>query len=44
MLQTLTRYGEHALAMELATKISQPSWGYFVTGNKSVGTLWEGTL
>ena len=41
MLQTLTRYGEHALAMELATKTDEPSWGFFVTSNRSVGTLWE---
>ena len=42
MLQTLSRYGEHALALQLATKVQQPSWGYMVTGNRSVGTLWEG--
>ena len=41
MLQTLTQYGEHALAMELATKTKQPSWGFMVTSNRSVGTLWE---
>lgn len=41
ILQTLTRYGQHALAMELATKTTQPSWGYMVTSNRSVGTLWE---
>jgi hypothetical protein len=41
MLQTLTRYGQHALAMQLATKTAQPSWGYMVTSNRSVGTLWE---
>ena len=41
ILQTLTRYGQHALAMELATKTAEPSWGYMVTSNRSVGTLWE---
>ena len=41
MLQTLTRHGQHALAMQLATKTAQPSWGYMVTSNRSVGTLWE---
>lgn len=41
MLQTLTRYGHHALAVELATKTEQPSWGFMVESNRSVGTLWE---
>ena len=31
MLQTLSRFGEHELAMELATKTEEPSWGYFVS-------------
>lgn len=26
MLQTLTRHGQHSLAMELATKVAEPSW------------------
>jgi hypothetical protein len=41
MLQTLTRHGQHSLAMELATKVEEPSWGHMVTSNRSVGTLWE---
>jgi alpha-L-rhamnosidase len=41
ILQTLSRYGEHTLAMELATKTTEPSWGYMVTSNRTVGTLWE---
>jgi hypothetical protein len=41
ILQTLTRYNQHALAMELATKTDEPSWGYMVSSNRSVGTLWE---
>jgi alpha-L-rhamnosidase len=45
MLETLTRLGEHDLALTLATKTDYPSWGFMVTPNASnphvVGTIWE---
>jgi alpha-L-rhamnosidase len=39
LLPTLSQYGEHELAYQLASKKDYPSWGYMV--EKGATTIWE---
>ena len=39
LLQALTATGQHGLALDIASAVDEPSWGYMV--RQGPGTLWE---